>query len=73
MFKMKSRGGASAMPGSVTMGGEENLTLVFGSVYHVMNSTCIDMRALGLNIYMYKRGKIYEEPPGEIHKCKRLL
>jgi hypothetical protein len=28
--------------------------------------TCIDMRALGLNIYMYMRG-VYKEPYGEIH------
>jgi hypothetical protein len=27
-----------------------------------MNSTCIDMRTLGLNIYMYRKGKIYKEP-----------
>jgi hypothetical protein len=32
----------------------------------VMNSTCIHMRAKRLNIYMYRRGRIYKEPPGEI-------
>jgi hypothetical protein len=31
--------------------------------------TCIDMRALGPNIYMYMRGggEVYKEPYGEIH------
>jgi hypothetical protein len=28
-----------------------------------MNSTCI---VRGPNIYMYRRGRIYKEPPGEI-------
>jgi hypothetical protein len=45
---------------------EQTLTLKAGSVYHVRNSTCILLRAKGLNIYMYKRGRIYKEPPREI-------
>jgi hypothetical protein len=32
----------------------------------VMNSTCIHLRVKGPNIYMYRRGRIYKEPPGEI-------
>jgi hypothetical protein len=36
-----------------------------------MNNTCIDMGALGLNIYMYMREEIYKEPPGEIKKLDR--
>jgi hypothetical protein len=32
----------------------------------VMNSACIHLRAKGPNIYMYRRGRIYKEPPGEI-------
>jgi hypothetical protein len=31
-----------------------------------MNNTCIHLRAKGLNIYMYRRGRIYKEPSGEI-------
>jgi hypothetical protein len=31
-----------------------------------MNSTCIHLRARGSYIYMYRRGRIYKEPPGEI-------
>jgi hypothetical protein len=31
--------------------------------YFVMNRTCIDMRTLGPNIYMYMKGEIYKEPP----------
>jgi hypothetical protein len=61
--KTKKRG-ASATPGSVQE--EKNPTLVFASVYHVMNSTCIHLRGRGPNIYMYKRGRIYKEPLGEI-------
>jgi hypothetical protein len=33
----------------------------FGSVYHVMNSTCIHLRVE--DIYMYRRRRIYKEPP----------
>jgi hypothetical protein len=43
-----------------------NLTLKLGSVYHVMNNVCIHLRAKGLNIYMYRRRRIYKEPPEEI-------
>jgi hypothetical protein len=32
----------------------------------VMNSTCIHLRTRGLNIYMYRRGRIYKEPLKEI-------
>jgi hypothetical protein len=48
--------------------GEERnkLTLICGSRYHVMNNTCIYLRAKCPNIYMYKRGRIYKEPPGEM-------
>jgi hypothetical protein len=53
--------------GVVARGGEKKLTLVCGFVYHVMNSTCIHLRAEGPNIYLYMRGRIYKEPPGEIH------
>jgi hypothetical protein len=41
---------------------ERTLTLICGSVYHVKNSTCIQLRTKDLNIYMYKRGRIYKEP-----------
>jgi hypothetical protein len=34
----------------------------FGSVYHVMTSTCIHLRVKDLNIYMYRRERIYKEP-----------
>jgi hypothetical protein len=42
------------------MGREE--TLISDSVYHVMNVTCIHLRAKGSHIYMYRRGRIYKEP-----------
>jgi hypothetical protein len=35
-------------------------------VSSVMNSTCIHLRVKGPNIYMYRRGRKYKEPPGEI-------
>jgi hypothetical protein len=54
--------GTSAMPG---MRRRENLTLIL-PLYHIMNSTCIHLRAKVLNIYMYRSGRIYKEPPGEI-------
>jgi hypothetical protein len=44
------------------LGRRENLTLVCGSVYHIMNSTCIHLREKGQNIYMYRMGRIYKEP-----------
>jgi hypothetical protein len=37
-----------------------------GSINHVMNSTCIHLRAKGPNIYMYRRERTYKEPPEEI-------
>jgi hypothetical protein len=46
--------------------GERKPNPNFGSVYHVMNSTCIHLRVKGPNIYMYRRGRIYKKPPGEI-------
>jgi hypothetical protein len=42
------------------------LTLKIGSVYHVMNRTCIHMRAGGPNIYMYRRGGNIQRTPEEI-------
>jgi hypothetical protein len=63
--KTKKRG-ASAMPRLVVREGEKNLTLVFDSVYHIMDSTCIHMRIKDLNIYMYRRERIYKEPTREI-------
>jgi hypothetical protein len=38
------------------------LTLIFYSNYHIMNNTCIDMRALDLNICIYKKGKYTKNP-----------
>jgi hypothetical protein len=31
-----------------------------------MNNTCIHLRANDPNIYIYRRGRIYKEPLGEI-------
>jgi hypothetical protein len=45
---------------------KRTLTLKIGSDYHVMNNTCIHLRARGSNIYMYRRGTIYKESTGEI-------
>jgi hypothetical protein len=42
--------------------GERKPNPHFGLVYHVMNSTCIDTRVLGLNICMYRRGKYIKNP-----------
>jgi hypothetical protein len=44
------------------LGRRENLTLIFGSVYHVINNTCIHMMIERLNIYMYKREKYTKNP-----------
>jgi hypothetical protein len=41
----------------------KTLTLIYGSAYHVMNSTYIHLRAKDPNIYMYRRGRIYKEQP----------
>jgi hypothetical protein len=48
--------------------GDEKITLILkiGSVYHVRNNACIHLRAKGQNIYMYRRRRIYKEPPREI-------
>jgi hypothetical protein len=35
-------------------------------VASVMNSTCIHLRAKSSYIYMYRRGRIYKDPTGEI-------
>jgi hypothetical protein len=48
--------------GSIRERDERILTLIFDSVYHVINITYIHMRDNDPNIYMYKRGKIYKEP-----------
>jgi hypothetical protein len=48
------------------LGEERKTNPNFGFVYHVMNNTCIYLRAKRLNIYMYRRRRIYKEPPGEI-------
>jgi hypothetical protein len=42
---------------------ERTLTLICGSGYHNMNSTCIYEWTGGPNIYMHMKGKIYKEPP----------
>jgi hypothetical protein len=47
-------------------GSEKNPNPKIGSAYHVMYNTCIHMKVEDPNIYMYKRGRIYKEPPGEI-------
>jgi general stress protein CsbA len=43
-----------------------NLMKELLEVETVINSTCIHMRAGGLNIYMYRRRKINKEPSREI-------
>jgi hypothetical protein len=40
----------------------KTLTLNSGSVYYVRNNTYIHLRAKSLNIYMYRRERIYKEP-----------
>jgi hypothetical protein len=44
--------------------GEKNPYIL--ALYHVINSTCIHLRDMGSYIYMYRRDRIYKEPPGEI-------
>jgi hypothetical protein len=44
----------------------ESSKKLFHADTNVMNSNCIDMRTLGMNIYMYRKGKIYKEPHEEI-------
>jgi hypothetical protein len=41
---------------------ERTLTLICGSVYHVMNSTYIHLRTKDPNIYIYRRRRIYKDP-----------
>jgi hypothetical protein len=41
---------------------EKTLTLISTFVYHVMNSTCIDMKTIGPNIYMYMKEKYTKNP-----------
>jgi hypothetical protein len=65
VVKTKKRG-TSAMPDQLLREERKNISLVFGSICHVMNSTCIHLRAKGLNTYMYRRGRIYKESPREI-------
>jgi hypothetical protein len=49
--------------GSMREGENKTLTLKIGFVYHDRNNTCIHMRTEDSNIiYMYKRGRIYQEP-----------
>jgi hypothetical protein len=36
--------------------------IISGSIYHVMNNTCIHLRDKSSNIYMYKKERIYKEP-----------
>jgi hypothetical protein len=48
------------------LGEERKANPNFNVVYHVMNRTCIHLRAKGPNIYMYRRERIYKKPPGEI-------
>jgi hypothetical protein len=52
---------------SVIRTGEIKITLILktGSVYHVMNSTCIHLRTGGPNIYMYMKGKYTKNPQKE--------
>jgi hypothetical protein len=48
--------------GSMREGENKTLTLKIGFVYHDRNNTCIHMRTEDSNIiYMYKRGRIYQE------------
>jgi hypothetical protein len=44
------------------LGEERKPNPSFDSVYYVLNSTCIYMRAEGPNIYIYRRERIYKEP-----------
>jgi hypothetical protein len=50
------------------MGKDLNVAIPFILAFDkgVRNSTFIHLRAKGPNIYMYKRGRIYKDPPGEI-------
>jgi predicted glycosyltransferase involved in capsule biosynthesis len=65
--------------GSMREGKNKTLTLKIGFVYHDRNNTCIHMRTEDSNIiYMYKRGRIYQEPHKNIiierlHISKKVL
>jgi hypothetical protein len=50
------------------MGKDLNVAIPFILAFDkgVRNSTFIHLRAKGPNIYMYKRGRIYKDPPEEI-------
>jgi hypothetical protein len=52
-----------------------HMTCLFlgSAVAFVRDSTCVHMRALGPNIYMYRRGEIYKETPGQRHRYKSLM
>jgi hypothetical protein len=39
----------------------ETITRKTGSIYHVMNNTCINLRTKDPNIYMYRRERIYKK------------
>jgi hypothetical protein len=39
----------------------------------VLNITCIHLSVRGSYIYMYRRGRIYKEPPGERNKIMERL
>jgi hypothetical protein len=54
----KEQGRHKCNVSTVASGGEKNLSLVFGSVYYIMNTTCIHLTPKGLNIYIYRRGNI---------------
>jgi hypothetical protein len=47
-----------------------NLTLKTGSVYHVINSTCIHLKVKSPNIYMYRRGRICKKSPKKYNNRK---
>jgi hypothetical protein len=42
----------------------------FGSIYHVMNITCIHLRAKSPNIYMYRRGEYTKTPLKKYNNIK---
>jgi hypothetical protein len=48
------------------LGEERKLNPNFGSVYHVINNTCIHLSAKDPYIFMYRKGRIYKEPHREI-------
>jgi hypothetical protein len=40
--------------------------IMWWALQSVINSTCIHLRAKSPNIYMYRKGRIYKEPPREM-------